>query len=141
MAIVADTSCILASIDRNEPAHLTVRQILESDRGPFIVPELVIAEVDYLVLRHHGPQAEKAFLEDIIHGAWTREPLAEEDLVRGLEVIHRYRAEKLGIVDATILAVAERLNIETVLTLDLRHFRALKFRDRKPLQLLPADLS
>lgn len=137
--IIADTSGLLASIDRNEPAHAAVVALLEEERDLVIVPELVIAELDYLLLRHLGRAAEEAFLDDVIAGVYRREPLQDEDMVRGLELVRRYRERDIGITDATILAVAERHDCHRILTLDERHFRTLRFRDRTKLTLLPAD--
>ena len=139
MALIADTSGLLASINRNDAAHAAVRDVLESETDAVIVPELVLAEVDYMLLKHLGREAEESFIEDVLGGVYVREPLTDQDVHRGLSLIRRYREHDIGLVDATLLSVAERFNVPRVLTLDRRHFRILKFKDRKDLQLLPDD--
>ncbi|MFL5319080.1 MAG: type II toxin-antitoxin system VapC family toxin [Myxococcaceae bacterium] len=137
MALVADTSGLYASIDRDEPDHAAVRRVLESERGPVHVPELVLAELDYLILTRLTREVELTFLDDLLSGAYQREALSDADLRRSMQVIERYADHKLGLTDASVLATAERLNVPRILTLDERHFRTLRFRDRRALTLLP----
>jgi len=137
--LIADTSGLLASIDRNDRHHETVRSVLLAEREAVIVPELVLAELDYLVLKHLGREAEEALLDDVIEGAYAREPCLDEDLLRARELIRAYREHDIGLVDATILATAERLGAPRILTLDHRHFRTLKLKNRKPVTIVPAD--
>jgi uncharacterized protein len=135
--LVADTSAIIASLNRADAAHLSVRAALEAERGRLVVVDYVIAEVDYLALKYLGRDAEEAFLDDVLAGGWSRKVALAGDIARVLELIRRFREHEIGIADAALLAVAERLNVRRILTLDRRHFSAFKFRDSKPLQLLP----
>lgn len=137
--LIADTSGLLASIDRNDRHHEAVRNALLAEQDALIIPELVLAELDYLVLKYLGRAAEEAVFEDILEGTYLREPCLDDDLFRARELIRMYREHDIGLVDATILATAERLNVPRILTLDHRHFRTLKFRNRKPVTIVPAD--
>ena len=139
MALIADTSGLLAAINGGDRAHEDVRRCLERERGPILVPDLVIAEVDYLLLRHVGRAAEEAFLEDLADGSLARAGLQNADLVRALEIVRRYREGDVGVIDATIVALAERLSVDRVLTLDLRHFRSFQLPSQRPFVILPAD--
>ena len=49
--------------------------------------------------------------------------------------MRRYPA--IGFVDATIVAMAERLKIESIATTDRRHFALVKSRHTKGYQLVP----
>jgi predicted nucleic acid-binding protein len=135
--LIADTSAILASLNENDRAFQSVRAVLDNEKGRLVVPELVLAEVDYLTLRELGRQAEEAFLEDVLAGAWSREPLTDADLGRSLEVIRRYSEHEVGLVDASIVATAERLRVVRILTLDRRHFRTFRLWDRKSVTVVP----
>jgi hypothetical protein len=137
--LIADTSGLLASIDRNDRHHEAVRSALLAEPEAVIIPELVLAELDYLVLKHLGREAEEALLDDIVEGTYTREPCLDEDLSRARELIRMYREHDIGLVDATILATAERLGAWRILTLDHRHFRTLKLRNRRLMVIVPAD--
>jgi len=138
--LIADTSGLLASIDRNDRHHEPVRSVLLGEPEAVIIPELVLAELDYLVLKHLGRAAEEAILDDIIEGVYTREPCVDEDLTRARELIRMYREHDIGLVDATVLATAERFGTSRILTLDHRHFRTLKFKNRKQVTIVPVDV-
>src|SRR5262245_62597630 len=137
--LIADTSGLLASIDRNDRHHEMVRSVLLGEREAVIVPELVLAELDYLVLKHLGRDAEEAILDDVIEGAYVREPCLDVDLLRARELIKKYRQHDIGLVDATVLATAERLGVQRILTLDHRHFRTLRFKNREPVTIVPIE--
>jgi predicted nucleic acid-binding protein len=137
--LIADTSGLLASIDRNDRHHEAVRQIVLNPREVVVIPELVLAELDYLVLKHLGREAEEALLDDIVEKTYPREPCYDQDMARARELIHIYREHDIGLVDATILATAERMDVPRILTLDHRHFRTMKLMNRKPVIILPAD--
>jgi len=135
--LVVDTSGVLAALNRADSTHDAVREVIEAERGPLVVPDLVIPEIDYLVLQYLGRKAEEAFLADLLSGFWVREPLEEQDLVRAVALLKRFRDHDIGIVDASIVATAERLQADRILTLDRRHFRTFRMRDRKAFTLLP----
>jgi predicted nucleic acid-binding protein len=75
----------------------------------------------------------------VISGAFTLENLTSEDVTRCHELITTYRNLDLGLADAAVIATAERLNIDRILTVDERDFRALRSRKGRPFVLLPAD--
>lgn len=138
MSLIVDTSGILAAVNKDDAAHESVREAIEAERGALVVLDLVVAEADYLLLHHVSRQAEEAFLDDLSSGAWARETLRDEDLTRAVEVVRRYREHDVGIVDAAVVAVAERLRVERVLTLDRRHFGMFRLWDRKPVVIVPS---
>jgi len=138
-ALIADTSGLVALINRADRAHSAVRDVVTSERRPLVVPDLVIAEVHYLVSRMVGRAAEELFLADLLSGALDREPLTHVDLSRAAELVTTYADHDIGVVDASIVALAERLDTDRVLTLDLRHFRTFRLRGRTPFVVLPAD--
>jgi uncharacterized protein len=135
--IVLDTSGLLALLDRGEPEHTRAMAAVEKDGGPLILLDMVLAETDYLILRRLGREAERAFLAQILDGVFVREPVTEHDLQRADEIIEAYRDHPIGLTDASVLAVAERLGERRVLTLDHRHFRAFRDRKGRALELLP----
>ncbi|MBI2193158.1 MAG: hypothetical protein HYU36_14355 [Planctomycetes bacterium] len=62
-----------------------------------------------------------------------------DDLIRCRELVRRYRDLDLGLADAAVVAVAERLQIRRVLTLDEHEFRTMLPKDGRPFILLPSD--
>lgn len=91
-----------------------------------IVPALVLAELDYWCARRLPPEAWLIFMDDVLAGVYRIEPPTGADLARCRELQARYADLGLGVVDASILALLERLRESKVATLDHRHFRAVR---------------
>lgn len=100
-----------------------------------MVPALVVAEATYFVGRRLGSLAEAAFLRGL--AALDVEAPAPEDWARMAELIEQYRDFPLGGADASVVALAERLGTDLVITLDRRHFGAIRPRHAESLRLLP----
>jgi uncharacterized protein len=60
-----------------------------------------------------------------------------EDLVRMAQLVEQYSGFPLGGTDASIVALAERLDAPIVITLDRRHFAAVRPAHRDAFELLP----
>lgn len=139
MSLVADTGGLYALFDADDAHHRVVRRIVEQERGAILVPAVILGELDYLLREFLGVDAELDFLDSMIGGAFTLEPLTALDLTRCREIIAAYRDLDLGLADAAVMAVAERLRIQRILTVDERDFRAVKPRHGHFI-LLPADV-
>jgi predicted nucleic acid-binding protein len=136
--IVADTGAVLALIDADDGHHETLAAVFREDPSAWILPWAVLPEVDYLLGAHLGSRAQDAFLSDLGRGEWVVDWGGEADLRRVNEIATRYRALRLGLVDAAVIAAAERLRAAAIATLDLRHFGAVAIRGRP--RLIPRDL-
>jgi predicted nucleic acid-binding protein len=90
------------------------------------VPALVLAEVDYFLREERA--AARALLADILDPKSRFElvPPAPHDLARALELDRKFAELKLGLVDGTVAATAERLRTYRVLTTDRRDFGAIR---------------
>ena len=106
---------------------------------PLLLSPFVLAELDYLLMRHLGPRAQASLLEEVVNGAYQLEPFDASDVGRAREVVERYIDLEIGLADASIVVLAERHAITQVLTLDQRHFRALRVDRRKRFRILPFD--
>jgi predicted nucleic acid-binding protein len=134
--ILCDTSGLLALLDRGEPDHRAVQTAAAAADGPLLVTDLVLAETDYLVLRRLGSRAERAFVDQLIEGVFLREAVSSDDLGAAARICLQFGDQDLGLTDATLMALAERLRC-SVLTLDRRHFTPFRDRRGRPLHLLP----
>lgn len=92
------------------------------------MPALVVAEAAYLIAGRAGTRAELALVSDLAMGDFIVEGPAPSDWERIAELVARYRDLRLGTVDASVVAVAERLGITTIATLDRRHFSVVRPR-------------
>jgi len=135
--IVADTGAILALVDAGDAHHRAVRSLYEEHPAAWVLPWAILPEVDYLLGRHVSARARRLFVDDLAAGAFAVEWGAPADLERAAELDRRYATLGLGLVDAAVMAVAERLGADAIATLDLRHFGAVALAT-KP-RLLPRD--
>jgi hypothetical protein len=136
--IVADTGAVLALIDADERNHKIIRDSYESDPESWRLPWAILPEVDYLLSTRVSKRAEEAFVEDLSSGVFTVEWGEEADLRAAQRICRRYKGLGLGLVDAVVIAIAERLRAKAIATLDLRHFGAIRIQGNP--KLLPRDL-
>lgn len=134
--ILADTSGLLALLDEGEPAHASCATAVASLRGPLLTSDFVLAETDFLIERRLGGPAARAFLDQVVTGAILREAVEAKDLDRARRILERYADQGFGLIDATLMTLAERLDAP-VLTLDRRHFGVFRTEAGEPLLLLP----
>ena len=135
--IVADTGAIVALIDGDDRHHEEMVDLFGEEPGRWVLPWAILPEVDYLLLHHVSERVERVFLRDVASGAYAIEWGDEGDLLRADELCRRYSRLKLGLVDAAVEAVAERLRASAIATLDLRDFGAIDIKGGP--QLLPRD--
>lgn len=108
-----------------------------ADRGDVLLPVTVLPEISYLVQRRLGVQAELRFVRAVADGEFTIEALESADVERAAELLEAYRDLAIGFVDASVIAVAERLDTASVLTVDRRHFSVVRPRHVERLTLVP----
>jgi uncharacterized protein len=137
--IVADTSFIYALLDRRDGRHGEARSWYEDEQPELATTPLVLAEADHLAATRGGGTAAQAFRRDVRAGAYAVEwwPGAESDAAGLAE---RYAELGLGLTDASLIALLERLGDIRIATFDERHFRAVRPASRHAAYtLLPAD--
>jgi predicted nucleic acid-binding protein len=84
-----------------------------------------------------GAHAELAFVRSIASGELLVEPVLDSELECIAELTEQYLDLPLGIVDASIIALAERVGINEIATLDTRHFSVVRPRDVPSFTILP----
>jgi predicted nucleic acid-binding protein len=135
--IVADTGAIVALIDADDAHHETMVSLYEERPADWILPWAILPEVDYLLSTHVGDKAQRAFAADLASGAFEVAWGTQADLVRARKICEQYRSLKLGLVDATVIATAERLKARAIATLDVRDFGPVKISGAP--KLFPRD--
>jgi predicted nucleic acid-binding protein len=139
MALIVDAGALYAQADAGDPDHAAVRATLEAERETLITTELALAEADYLILDRLGPDAEAAFLEDLVEGTFVVECLDRAGLAAARDLIARYRDLRIGLADASLVVLAARLQTRRILSFDERAFRAVTPLQGGIFTLLPAD--
>jgi predicted nucleic acid-binding protein len=137
-ALICDTGALLDYLVESAPDHQRFREAIDRARTRY-VPGLVLAEVDYF-LRDERP-AMRAFMNDLSRGAFTYASPTVGQLSRAMEVDRRFADLGLGLVDSSIVALAESLGVRRLATRDVRHFAAVRLRDGRAFELVvhPTD--
>jgi predicted nucleic acid-binding protein len=124
--MIVDTSALLAFFDSHEPDHEAVTAALLGSDEPLVVPPYVVAELDYLVATRHGIEAELAVIAELAGGAWDLAAFDASDLAVAHKVIEQYADQAVGVADASMVVLADRLGTRTIASLDRRPFEVLR---------------
>ncbi len=132
-ALICDTGALLDYLVASAPDHRAFRDAIDGARARY-VPGLALAELDYFLRTERA--AMGAFMVDLQRGAFTYAEPTLSLLDRAMEVDRRYAAIGLGLVDASIVALAEELGVYRLATRDVRHFSAVSLRGGRRFDLV-----
>ena len=137
--IVVDTSVLYALLDRRDAHHAAAAAWYERTDDALATTPLVLAEADHLAGARAGRGAQAALRADVTAGAyeitWWRDAPAE-----AVDVAEQYADLGLDLTDASLVALAARLDTLRIATFDERHFRAVApLAGGAAFSLAPAD--
>ena len=135
MPVLVDTGVLYAAADTDDGWHKRVRAWLETLREPLLVPVTVLPEITYLLAKRLGASAERTFVASVSAGEVAIESLTKADLERCRSILDEHPA--IGFVDASCVAMAERLRLRVLATTDRRHFAAIRPKHIKTFELVP----
>ena len=135
--VVADTGAVVALLDRGDRHHRVLKRLFVQNPDAWILPWAILPEVDYLAATRLGPAAARLWRADLGSGAFAIEWGTSRDLAAAGVLLERYASLDLGLVDAVVMAVAERRRAD-IATLDLRDFASVRLAHAP--RLLPRDL-
>ncbi len=134
---VIDTGIVYAIADARDLWHKQAVDFVTAFKGRLILPSTVIPEACYLLNTYLGQSAEIAFINSLINRELAVEHFHADDLPRSIEIIKKYSDSNIGFVDASIIAISERLKVCKILTTDRRHFSIIKPEHCDAFSLLP----
>lgn len=137
--IILDTSGLLAAIDGSQRQHAEAVAALRAVPPPWLLSPFVLAELDYLLATRVSQVAERALLAEVARGVYRLESFDADEIGAAERIIGRHAKLDIGLADASVVVLAERYGVRELLTLDERHFRALRGPGGRPFRLLPAD--
>ena len=136
-SLIIDTGVIYALADRKDDWHAAAARFMSDFSGRLFVPSSVVPEACYLLNTYLGQDAEMGFVRALVNREMVLEHWTAQDLARITELLKKYHDSNIGFVDASVVAVAERLKVCGILTTDRRHFAAIKPQHCKEFTLLP----
>ena len=137
--LLCDTGVLLAAGNVKDQAHQACLRLLRQAEGPLLIPSPVLGEIGYLLQSRVGPQAEVTFLKSFGEDGFHIAELEDQDIQRMAELVETYVDLPLGIVDAAVITIAERLRLTEIATLDRRHFTVVRPRHTAAFVLLPGS--
>jgi predicted nucleic acid-binding protein len=132
-ALICDTGALIDYLVETAPDHRRFRDVIDRARTRY-VPGLVLAEVDYFLRDER--KAMQVFMQDLVRGAFTYAPPTQGELSRAMEVDRRFADLRLGLVDASVVTLAESLGVRRLATRDVRHFAAVRLGDGRAFELV-----
>ena len=136
--IVVDTGFLVALLEADDRHHERCRLWLGANDESLLVPVPVVTETCYFIERDSGPEIEADFLESFGPGkTFEIIELRPGDWTRVAELVRTYADLPLGVVDASVTAIAERLGVTQIATLDHRHFTVVRPSHATSFELLP----
>ncbi|MGH2852891.1 MAG: type II toxin-antitoxin system VapC family toxin [Solirubrobacteraceae bacterium] len=135
--LIVDAGPLYAAAAKRDKHHERAVALLSSSPRPLLVPALVVTEVAYLLADRIGAHAELAFGRALADGELVVEPVADSDWSRIYELMAQYLDLPLGMVDASVIALAERRKVDVIATLDQRHFSVVRPRHIEAFRLVP----
>jgi len=138
--ILVDSGPIIAAAIEDDQDHrrcVDMFAALHLNSEKLLVPQTVLAESVYTIQKQGGTAQELLFLQSIADGDLALVELVPEDVPRVIELVEAFADFPLGTTDASVIAIAERLSITEVATLDRRHFPNVRPRHADYLTLLP----
>ena len=139
MTLLVDTNVWIAAHDEHDPDHERCAAVLRQHANELAAPVTVVTETAWFLEDRHGPAAEASFLRLITTGVLDPIDLTAIDWERCVELIDTYLDLGLGVVDASIVAVAERLGLTTIATMNTRDFRVVRPAHIDTFELLPTS--
>ena len=132
---IVDSGPLIASANEADPEHRSCLEALQSPEYQLVIPALCVAEVTYLLGRREGAIVEAAFLRGL-ESFDVQAPLPRE-WFRVADLVKHYKNLGLGGTDASVVSLAERFKTDIILTLDHRHFGAIRPSHCDAFRLLP----
>jgi len=135
--VIVDAGPLYAAAATSDRNHQPSVDLLVAAPRPLLVPALVVTEVAYLLGDRIGAHAELAFARSLADGELLVEPVLDADWRRIADLTEQYADLPLGIVDASVVALAERRELDVIATLDHRHFATVRPRHIEAFTLVP----
>jgi predicted nucleic acid-binding protein len=135
MRVLADTGPLVAIVSPDDQYHELRVKTLETLPGPVLTCWPVITEAAWLL--REFPLGFERLLRSINEGFLEILPVAGKESESVVQVMKKYASLQAQFADAMLVYLANRENIETILTLDRRDFSVYRSARKKPFGLLP----
>ena len=137
MAYLLDSGYLYALVNGKDAWHSAVNGVELNQQEQIFLLIPAITEVTFLLQRDLGKNAVWEFVETRTQTDLLLTSPKPIDFKRSAEILRKYDDANIDFVDALIVAMAERLNIIKILTVDRRHFQIFRPRHCEAFEILP----
>jgi uncharacterized protein len=134
--LLVDTNVLLAATDASTAEHERCASLLDRRQDLFITSPVAV-ETAWMIESRLGPMAEATFARSIAVNEISVVELTLPDWLRCAELIETYHDLGLGLVDASVIAVAELYGLTTIATLNHRDFAVVRPSHCEAFELIP----
>ncbi len=138
MAVVVDTSFVLALANADDAHHDDAREWLTLADDDLVTSPLVVAQVEDVLHRFGGRTAAEAFWADLDAGAYVVRWWADA-LPETIAIARAGSPQDVDLVEASLVAVAARSRTRRIATFRTQALRRLTTTQGDPFVLLPND--
>ncbi len=135
--ILVDAGPLIAIIDRGEPDHRICVEALSSLTGPMLTTWPALTEAIYLLGRAGGWPAQEALWKLLARDDLQLVDLDQSLLRRTRALMKKYVDVPMDLADATLVAAAEKLKLNRILTLD-SDFQIYRLAGRRYFEVIPS---
>jgi len=135
--VLADTSFMFAVFDRHDAKHDIAQATYRLIADQIALPAVILPELGYHLERASGTVKVAEVVRVMRQGSMSIIELQGEDYDRAADILDKYHDTRIDLVDACIMALAERLKITRVLTFDRRDFGLYRPAHVEQFELLP----
>ncbi len=134
-SVLLDTGVFVALLDKSERNHARCVAFLKEFKGKLFATEPVLTESLYLL----GPsvKAQRSCIDFIVKGGATLIPQSIESLYRASALMEKYADIPMDFADATLVTLAEEMDVSEILSLDRKGFGAYRMRGKTAFTIWP----
>jgi predicted nucleic acid-binding protein len=132
---LVDTGALIALVDQREHWHQACSDAYEDMKLPLMTTMAVLAEAFYFAMKRGFRRQMWQFVR---MGSISVAQIADADLPVLDDLMERYADRPMDFADATLVRVAEREGLETILTIDRADFETYRIGRNAKFRVLPA---
>lgn len=131
-----DAGPLVAVLNRNDDYYGECVRLFRALSRPFYTTLPVLGEAMYLLGKRVGWAAQEGLWKLILHGDLVLEHPTSADLLRMSELMSKYHDRPMDFADASLVALAERLSLDRIFTVDRRDFSVYRLHGKKPFTII-----
>lgn len=133
---LTDAGALFALIDKNQEAHARCRAALRTLPKPLLTPWTCFTEAMYFAFKSGGLSRQRLLWGLVNDGLLKFHAPSEAEVERMQTLMEEYHDTPMDMADASLVAVAETLDVQRIFTLD-SDFYVYQRHGNAPFEVIP----